>query len=284
MSSQQKYVFNTENNKVNNYNDIKLFLNRKYISNNNKSKILSIKNSSIDNKLLKVKLNYPKLDLNKNYFNKNNINKLNNNFNANTPRDYHKNNIENYNIKMSPSISSNIKISNKKIKDILSLNNSNNEKPKVILPKIKVRNQKKLQSKEKSAVFGRNIKKIYLGALGGGLEEENNDYIKKNKNSRAKSEWNLLYNDDYINFGNLILNNNYRQLSDINNNNNSHEKSYKNGAERLKEIHRQKLVNCHKLIKQTEKEVADKKKIINKYIELMRQDFENTSDFNVKFS
>ena len=287
MSNLKQFVFNTQNNEANNYSDIQLFLNKKIINNNNRYKITPFQKPLFNKKLLKIKLNIPKKDINLNYFNKNNKIKYNNNYNINTPRNDHNFNLEQYQDNSNQSISPHNKVlnvPNKKLNDIFSLNNSKNVNQKIILPKLQFENHKKnsFKSKEKSAVFRRHLKKISLGkALKKDINEDDDDIIQKKfkyKNFHAKSEWNVL-ND--INFEDFLFNKKYLKLSDINNDS-SYERKYKNGAERLKEIHLQNLVNCNKLIKKMQKEVEDKKKIRNKYIELMRNDIENNIDFNFK--
>ena len=116
----------------------------------------------------------------------------------------------------------------------------------------------------------------------------------KKETSIIKSEWNLFNeklkdkNNDYLNFEDLTFNKkNNRKLSDINSELNNEyklsEERTKKGAERLKDFHRQKISDCNKLIKKLEKEGEEKKKVLNKYLLLMREDLENSIEFDNKF-
>jgi len=183
------------------------------------------------------------------------------------------------------------------LNSICNLNNSYNyNKPKVIvLPNIKSSKTTKrqlLQTKEKSTVIKRNLKEISLGDLLVNDESQTTNN-KKNKNCHSNSEWNLFKDNDKeknneIHFEDLKFNHNYRKYTIINNEitniNKSVDEKYKNGAERLREIRKQKLIDCNKLIKQMAKETENKKNILNKYLLLMKQNFENSTEFNTKFN
>lgn len=247
---------------------------------------------------LNLQLNAQIENTNQNYFNKrskkNNV--------ISTSRNYLNLNIENYKNNINPSFSPSKDIIKKNcqkmLNSICNLNNSyNNNKPKVVvLPNIKSSKTTKkqlLQSKEKSTVFRRNLKEISLGDLLVNDDESQPPINKKNKNCHSNSEWNLFKDNDKeknneIHFEDLKFNNNYRKYTIINNEitntNKSVDEKYKSGAERLKEIRKQKLIDCNKLIKQMAKETANKRNILNKYLLLMKQNFENSTEFNTKFN
>lgn len=247
---------------------------------------------------LNIQLNDQIENTNQNYFNKRSKNY---NIISNTSRNYLNLNIENYKNNISPPFSFNNNIIKKNcqkmLNSICNLNNSyNNNKPKVIvLPNIKSSKTTKrqlLQTKEKSTVIKRNLKEISLGNLlvNDDSQTTNN---KKNKNCHSNSEWNLFKDNDKeknneIHFEDLKFNHNYRKYTIINNEitniNKSVDEKYKNGAERLREIRKQKLIDCNKLIKQMAKETENKKNILNKYLLLMKQNFENSTEFNTKFN
>ena len=291
----EKYKNTNEN------NDTKkqFFINNKIRFNvKGKKRLIPLKKSSNSKMVLKIKLNYPKKDLNSHYFNKSDVNKINNIIHS--PRNYHNLNIENYKSALYSPLTPNknyINLSYKINNDIHYLNNSNDEKPKVILPKLNIINKKQslIQQKDKSAISKKNMKKIFLGdILKGNI---NDDIIPKKKynlkaaNSHSKSVWHLVTqkgidNNDNNNLEELLFNKNIKSY-DINSKaydkyENTKER-HKTGAEKLKEFHRQKLIKVDKLIKKTEKETNDKKKFLNKYIQLMRDNFEKNEEFNTEF-
>ena len=188
-----------------------------------------------------------------------------------------------------------------------SSNNNNNNKPKVILPHLhnfnynNYYNKKPIMENEAIAImFRKKLKEISLGELFSNDNSENEadthkekeKKINKNIRSHSNSEWNLFKdnnkeskkNDDLLNYEDLLFS--HRKYSIINNDflkvNKSVEEKYKNGAERLKEIHRQKLMDCDKLIKKMKKETENKKQILSKYLKIMKQNFENSVEFNTK--
>ena len=174
---------------------------------------------------------------------------------------------------------------------------SNNDKPKIILPYVDLPNIKKFsftKPKKKFLKSRKNLKKISLTDL---YKDKNFDFnITKerknlNRNFHAKSEWDLFNekeknNEDMV-LEQLIFNKNFIKMSDTNNdchkNDKSNKEGVKSGAERLEEIHRQKIQDCNKLIKKMAKETEHKKNLMNKCLKLMRENFENSIEFNTKF-
>lgn len=292
MSKHYIFDINNSHKKYNQFKDMQYLLAKK-LKINIKPKFMSKQKSKNKKFLLKIKLNYPLVNLAPNNFNKKGINKINNIIS--TTRKYNNFYIGNYKDKINPPLSSKKNF----INDNLYLNNSINEKPKVILPSIKFINKKEslIQAKERSAIFRKKLKQISLADLFGDKNIDNiipkRTFNLKKNNSQTKSEWNLLNgklkdkSNDYLNFEDLTFNNYYRKFSDINreinNEYKSSEERHKNGAERLKEFQRQKISDCNKLIRKAEKESEEKKKILNKYLLLMRDNFENSIEFNTKF-
>lgn len=291
----EKYTNTNEN------NDTKkqFFINNKIRFNvKGKKRLIPLKKPSNSKMVLKIKLNYPKKDLNSHYFNISDVNKINNIIHS--PRNYHNLNIESYKSVLYSPLTPNknyINLSYKLNNDIHYLNNSHDDKPKVILPKLNVINKKQslIQQKDRSAISKKNMKKVFLGdILKGNI---NDDIIPKKKynlkpdNSHSKSVWHLVTqkgtdNNDYNNLEEILFNKNIKSY-DINSKaydkyENTKER-HKTRAEKLKEIHRQKLIKVDKLIKKTEKETNDKKKFLNKYIQLMRDNFEKNEEFNTEF-
>ena len=276
-------------------NESKLFFLEKFKTDKkNKSKLFQLENI-LDKKILfKIKLNFPMKNINLNYFNKNNRIKFNNIVNTTKSNDNFY--IMNYKNKNNPPISlafNRISFSNKLIKD------SNNDKPKIILPYVDLPNINKssfTQPKKKFLKSRKNLKKISLTDLFKdkhydiNIPKENKNL---NRNFHAKSEWNLFNekekekNNDDIIFEKLIFNKNFIKISDINSDrhktNQSNKERVKSGAERLEEIHRQKIKDCNKLIKKMAKETEHKKNLMNKCLKLMRENFENSIEFNTKF-
>ena len=160
--------------------------------------------------------------------------------------------------------------SNKLIDNISNLNNSYNDKSKILpnIDKSKLRNKSLVQTHADL-----NLKKIYLGDLSKNIEEndidnsnikiENKiipDYIKINKNK------------DKIKLKKLLLMRNTTDYKFANKNNNT-DKSHRN-AKLLKKYYQQKIMNYDKLIKKMEKESELKINIMNEYINLMKQNLE----------
>lgn len=306
MSNHYIANINNQNKEENKPKDMQYFLAKKLkininkVKSNNRPKLVSIQKTSNRKFHFKIKLNYPLANLNPNFCNKKSKNKINNIIK--TPRNNNNFYIENYKDKISTPLSSkkNIYNSKKLLNDILYINNSINDNAKIILPSIKFINKKEsiIQTKERSAVFRKKLKEISLGDL---FKDKNIDSIipqkklkLKKKTSIIKSEWNLFNeklkdkNNDYLNLEDLTFNKkNNRKLSDINSELNNEyklsEERTKKGAERLKDFHRQKISDYNKLIKKLEKESEEKKKVLNKYLLLMREDLENSIEFDNKF-
>ena len=290
---------NNHNNKEDKYTNIEFILPKNIRINNiyENHKLFNSEKSSEQKLIPKIKLNYPKKDLKLNYFNKNNKRKINNIIN--TPSKYPKYFIGNYKnmitSPLSPQNNNSVNFSNKLINNIYNLNNLLNNKSKIILPKIYIKNKKGILNTKKEKI--RSIrKKISLVDL---LKDKYKDvnFTEKNQNlfnssSHSKSDWHLITeakkdnNNDELNLEDLF-NKKYGKyadiLNEINNKNIKMEKKVKNGAERLKEFHRQKLINCRLKIKNMAKETEHKKDFLNKYILLMRQNFENSAEFNIDF-
>ena len=296
MQMSEKYTNTNEN------NDTKkqFFINNKIRFNvKGKKRLIPLKKSSNSKMVLKIKLNYPKKDLNSHYFNKSDVNKINNIIYS--PRNYHNINLENYKSALYSPLTPNKNYKNLSYKlnnDIHYLNNSHDNKPKVILPKLNIINKKQslIQQKDRSAISKINMKKIFLGDILKGNINDDIIPIKKYNlnadNSHSKSAWHLVTqkgtdnNNDYKNLEELLFNKNIKTY-DINKKagdkyENTKEK-HKTRAEKLKEFHRQKLIKVDKLIKKTEKETNDKKKFLNKYIQLMKDNFEKNEEFNTEF-
>ena len=195
---------------------------------------------------------------------------------------------------LSSKINNSVKFKNKLLNNMHNFHKFLNNKSKVILPKINIKNKKALESQKKEKQNSLN-KKISVGYL---LKNKYkyDSFSKSNQNllnnsSHSKSDWHLITenrtedNKDDLNLEDLF-NKNYGKYSDIINevdNNNVKMEKLKNGAERLKEIHKQNLIDCSMKIKKTAKETEHKKEYLNKYILLMRQNFENSAEFNFNF-
>ena len=289
---------NNHNNKEDKFTNIEFILPNNLRINRNYENQKLFKSEESHNEIMipKIKLNYRMKDLNQNYyFNKNSKRKINNIINS--PSKYHKYYLENYknmiSSPLSPKNNKSVNFSNKLLNNMHNLNNLLNNKSKVILPNINIKNKKSLviQNKEKNQKsIKKKISLVYL--LKDKYKDDN--FTEKSQNllnnsSHSKSDWHLITenrrenNNDDLNLEDLF-NNNYGKISniinEINNKNLKTEKRVKNGAERLKEIHRQKLINCNIKIKNMAKETEHKKEFLNRYILLMRQNFENSEEFN----
>ena len=302
MSDKKISETNKTDKKENKYNERQFIVGEKYIINNKSAQYLIPSEKSLNKKfVLKLKQNYPLKNLNPHYFNKSN-NKIIINNDIRALRNYNNLYIGNYKSIINSPIAqkNNLYSYSSKFKDnILLLNNSHDNKPKFILPNINIKNKRDslILKKEKSVINRNKMKEIFLGDL---LKEEINDDIipkkrryLKTKNNHAKSEWNLVTekerenkNNDNIILEELLFNKNLKSCDikiEINNKYKNITEIYKSGAQRLEEIHKQKLINNSKLIKKMEKETNDKKKFINKCFLLMRKNFENSEKFNTKF-
>jgi hypothetical protein len=196
----------------------------------------------------------------------------------------------NYNKKIDSSVVPNTNLINESNK-LNKFTNNNMEKEKIILPKI---NHKKSLPKEMSYVGRRNLKEIKLHNLflnDKNFDNYNEDIIKKRKIHNVNSEWNMITRKKNNNYKDVIQedmafsDNNNSKLSDANHekkNNSSSAEKYKNGAQRLKELRKQKLIEYNKLIKKFAIESENKKKVLKEYLELMKQNFENNEEFNTK--
>ena len=277
-------------------NNIKLIFPKKFTLNNNKSrsrrKIFPLKRFEPKNKLfLKIKLDNPTEISNKKYIN----NEKNNNINSMKARNnsheryYNKN----YEIKINSPLSPKnnyIKFSGELINNFKSLNNSHNYKHKIILPKIKIKNNENGLISKYAYNFKGPTKGISLDNLIKNKSLNNNIPINKDNlkinNNYAKSEKNLfiqniqkennIENIEDVNLEKLIFNKNYDELYD----NSENFIKEKNPTEKLKEIHLNKLRNCNKLIKKIEKETKEKKDILDKYVKLMCQNIDNGLELN----
>ena len=288
---------NNYNNKEDKFTNIEFIIPKNLRINNNNENQKSFKLEESQNEIMipKIKLNYRIRDLNHNYyFNKNNKRKINNIIDS--PNKYYIGNYKNMiTSPLSPKINNSVKFANKLINNMHNFHKFLNNKSKVILPRINMRNKKALENQKNEKEKSLN-KKISVGYLLKNKYHYDN-FSKNNQNllnssSHSKSDWHLITenrpenNKDDINLEDLF-NKNYGKYSDIinevDNKNVKIEKKLKNGAERLKEIHKQKLIDCSMKIKKTAKETEHKKEYLNKYILLMRQNFENSAEFNVNF-
>ena len=290
----EKYTNTSENRNTNKH----LFIDKRFMINTKgKKRLIPIEKSSNTKMILKLKLNFPKKDLHSQHSNKSNKNIINNIIN--TPRNYHNLNQENYKSLLYSPILQNknfINSSNKLNNNIHYLNNSHDEKQKIILPKINNINNKE-NLNDKSAINRKKMKGIFLGDLLKG--NINDDIIPKRKhnlklnNPHSKSVWHLVTEkvennniNDCYNIEELLFNKNlkYNEINiKANNKYENIKERLKTGAERLKEIHRQKLININKLIRKTEKETKEQKNFLIKYILLMRDNFENNNKFDTEF-
>lgn len=232
---------------------------------------------------LKIKINYyQNKNLYKNYsyknFNKNN--QINKDFI-----------ISNYKSKFDYPLSpkNNDFVSNKLLNNINQFNKTQNDNYKVLLPNINIsRNLKKnfFQLKEKSFVFRRNLKEVKLRDLVLKEDNLNNDnyIIKKMKGNRyinSNSEWNIFKEKKKKDNKKDLLHKN-KSINLKYNNDNSSEEKYKNGAERLKEFHKKKLNNYNILIEKMSKLTEDRKNVITKYLQLMKDNVEKNQEFNIE--
>ena len=169
------------------------------------------------------------------------------------------------------------------------------------MPKIDISRNNKyslVQTKEKSYFNRKILKEVKLTELAKNENDLDEDLIsqkikfknnKQNKYYEAKSEWELLKDESKNSNENklledLLFSDNSTKLSEVNQEIFCDDKScgekYKNGAQRLKEIHKQKLKDCGKLIKKFKKESKFIKKILKDYLELMKDSFDNKEKFN----
>ena len=227
--------------------------------------------------LLKIKLKSP---IRKVYFNKlrknktkeiNNLSKMNIAYEL----DNYKNNIGiiNYNLMQQNNY---LIHSNKLINNISNLNNSCNDKSK-ILPDIRNYKPKYKSLNQTNEKFDLNLKKIYLGDLSKNDEEneeirnENEINLDKNKCEGEK----INKNEDSVKSKKLLL---LRNTTNYKLENNSKANTSKNNINRnaklLKKFYIQKMMNYDRLIKEMEEESEIKKNKMNEYINLMKENFE----------
>ena len=278
----------TNNGNEKKYNNILYLLSNNMEINNSKMKLVPIGEFLIDKNPLKIKCRIK--GLSQKFLNqKNKLAKMNNNI-FKDYQNFRLNNF-NYNKKIDSSVVPNpyqINESNK----LNKLTNTNMDRAKIILPKI---NHKKSLPKEMPYICKRNLKEIKLNNLflnDKNFDNNNDDIIKRRKMHNVNSEWNMITRkekekNDYedIILEDMAFNdNNNSKLSDVNHEktNSSSAEKYKNGAQRLKELRKQKLIEYNKLIKKFEFESENKKKVLKDYLELMKQNFENNEEFNNK--
>lgn len=275
----------TNNGKEKQYNNILYLLSNNIEINNNKMKLVPIGEFLIDKNPLKIKCRIK--GLKQKFLNQNNkLSKINNIFN-----DYQNFRLNNYNYnkKIDSSVVPNTNLINESNK-LNKFTNNNMEREKIILPKI---NHKKSLPKEMSYVCRRNLKEIKLKSLflnDKNFDNNNDDIIKRRKMHNVNSEWNMITKKEKKDYKDIILkdmafsdksNSKFSNVNHEKTNSSSAEK-YKNGAQRLKELRKQKLLECNKLIKKFEFESENKKKVLKDYLELMKQNFENNEEFNTK--
>jgi len=232
-------------------------------------------NKKIKNILLKIKLKSPIKRISYNKLSKNvtkeDINQSNFGFDSDLENNKKNIGIINYNL-CQPN---NYYIhSNKLIYNISNLNTSHNVK--YILPNInnsKLRNKSLVQTHEK---FDINHKKIYLWDLSKDLEENDLNVLDKNINLNKiiPDEKKVNKIDEKIKLKKLLLLRNSTDYKLENKYNISTEKSHRN-AKLLKKYYNQKMMKYNKLIKEMEEESKMKKNVMNNYINLMKETFEN---------
>ena len=164
--------------------------------------------------------------------------------------------------------------SNKLIKNITNLNNSYNDKCK-ILPNInnsKLRNKSLVQTHEK---FDLTLKKVYLGDLSKNIEDNEMFNCDKSNNSKKNLAENKQINKslEKNKLKKLLLLRNSTDIKLENKYNPNTEKSHRN-AKLLKKFYEQKMMKYNKLIKEMEEESQLKKNVMNNYINLMKENFE----------
>ena len=237
-------------------------------------KILSKKNNNVKKILLKIKLKSPiksigihKLTKNKTFENHNESNFCIDNL------ENYKNNIGIINYKLSQPNNYYIH-SNKLINNISNLNNTYNEKYR-ILPKINnsnLRNKSLVHTREK---FDINLKKVNLGDLSKYLEEQEVNDIAENINADKSilDDKKDNKNDEKIKLKKLLLMRNTTDYKFENKFNSNTGKSHKN-AKLLKRFYEQKMIKYNILIKKMEEESQLKRNVMNEYINLMKENFE----------
>ena len=168
--------------------------------------------------------------------------------------------------------------SNKLINNISNLNKSYNDKSN-ILPDINNYKPKHQSLNQTNDKLDLSLKKICLGDLSKNYEEnEEKEEIKidnkincdKNKLDENK----INKNDKSVNLKKLYLSRNSTDYKLDNNIKINTPKTNRN-AKLLKKYYMQKIMNYDRLIKKMEEESEIKKNIMNEYINLMKENFEN---------
>ena len=193
-------------------------------------------------------------------------------------------------------------VPNKILNVAYHLNNSFNENPKKILPKIRRKDliEPIVQRRGISVTGRKKMKKISLIDLFNDKTELDYDHyltnnntvdkiqLKNNKKYHAESEWNLFKDNEkeyhYSNQETSFIKKFPNTKGEIINVNKETEEKCKNGAERLKDIHAMKIRECNKYIKQMRKETEEKRKVLSKYLKLMRSNVESSLEFDSKFN
>ena len=231
------------------------------------------KKNNVKKILLKIKLKSPIKGIRINKFNKKKLQEINQTkfcFDYDLENNKHNIGILNYKFVQPKNYYIH---SDKLINNISNLNNTFNDKFKV-LPNInapKLRNKSLVQTHEK---LGLNPKKIYLGDLSKQIETNEIKHLNnKIYDDKVISDDNKINKKrDKIRLKKLLLtrnSTNYKFESRINT-----EKNHRN-AKLLKKFYEQKMMNYDKLIKKMEEESEIKKNVMNEYINLMKENFEN---------
>ena len=242
------------------------------------AKKISHKNNKI---ILKIKLKSPIHRVNLNKIRINNTKDFNKHskFYLDNDLDNYKNNIRIVNYKLSQTNNYLIH-SNKLINNISQLNKSYNDKYK-ILPNVnnsKLRNKSLVQTMAK---FDLNPKKIYLKNLSKDIEdtEELNNIKIVDYNKIKSVDTKINKRADRLKLKKLLLMRNTTNYK-IENNNRIHTEKNNRNSILLKKYFEQKMMNYDKLIKKMEEETELKKNVMNEYINLMKENFENGLKFD----
>lgn len=234
-----------------------------------------------DNKIiLKIKLKSPihTVDLNKIRINKTKDFNNRSKFCLGGCLYNYKNNIRIVNYKLSQSNNYLIH-SNKLINNISQLNKSYNDKYK-ILPNVnnsKLRNKSLVQTMAK---FDLTLKKIYLKDLSKDIDTDELNNIKMVDYNKIKSvDTKNNKRAESLKLKKLLLMRNTTNYK-LEDNNRMHTEKNNRNSILLKKYFKQKMMNYDKLIKKMEEETELKKNVMNEYINLMKENFENGLKFD----
>ena len=236
-------------------------------------KVSTNKNRNIKKIILKIKLKSPIKRINIDHINKNIIDEINQTNFLENDLENNINNIGIINYKIVQPKNYYIH-SNRLIKNISNLSNSNNDKS-TQLPYInhsKLKNKSLIETHEK---FDLTLKKIYLGDLSKNIEdnERSNRYKLNNFKQFLTDNKQINKNDESNKIKKLFLLRNSTDSKLENRYNISTEKTHRN-AKLLKKFYEQKMRKLKKLIKEMEEESELKKNVMNNYINLMKENLD----------